>query len=209
MSRWIRIAGALPLVAAVVLSATCSEEEGETCCECRCCERTATLEREEPWADCPTACSEFCQDKIGCSEAPDHAAPCGSGGASAQGGAGGAGAQGGDVPDASYDGPPLFPQDGHWSGVGISFSVSGGGTLMAITLADYGTCTVDDCYASDSTTCGNCETPITAMPGHAVFEDVTLGCSGIFDSDITAYGTCQKLDEQCQCTLSRSWTATR
>ncbi len=101
----------------------------------------------------------------------------------------------------------LHPQDGNWSGNGIKFTVSGGGTHIDISSADYGSCSNGGCSTSSSTSCGSCDSSIKNKSGSATFSDSSMGCKGTFTSATTASGTCSTYSDGCGCSMSHSWTA--
>lgn len=115
----------------------------------------------------------------------------------------------GDAPPGDDDdaGPALlFPDDGEWSGGGIEFEVSAGGTWIEVSFADYGSCSNGGCSASAHSTCGSCGASIDNDEGEASFDQDSMGCHGTFTSATTASGTCSDWSD-CGCTMSRSWSA--
>lgn len=97
----------------------------------------------------------------------------------------------------------VVPQDGVWSGTNITFTVSGGGTSVEVTYADYGRCSNGGCSVSSERTCGSCSTSI----GDASFNDSSMGCRGTFDSGTSASGICNDFNFSCECLMTRSWSA--
>jgi hypothetical protein len=52
-------------------------EAGAFCCTCLCCDKTATLTRQDQsWPDCGEPCNTFCAKDLACSHAPQSAEPC-------------------------------------------------------------------------------------------------------------------------------------
>ena len=102
----------------------------------------------------------------------------------------------------------IFPEDGSWSGTGIDFTVSGGGTVVTVTYAAYGSCSVGGCSSSGSASCGGgCATGIDVEIDGTTFHSGAMGCSGTFTSPTTATGSCSDWSSGCGCTMSRSWSA--
>jgi hypothetical protein len=103
----------------------------------------------------------------------------------------------------------VTPETGSWSGNYIDFTVTGGGTSLYVTYANFGSCSNGGCTTTSSTaTCGagGCSANISIGPAGTTFSVASMGCTGTFTSDTTAAGTCSDYTS-CGCTATRSWTA--
>jgi len=111
-----------------------------------------------------------------------------------------------DDDNGGGDSGPIIPMDGTWSGDGVVFEVSGGGSWVSVTAADYGSCGTGGCTSSGSATCGSgCETSISSDSTEAWFDESSMGCSATFDSPTSVSGTCSDWSD-CGCTMSHTFT---
>ena len=70
--------GALATLLLGLITAGCGDsEQGSFCCTCVCCEKTATLKRQDQtWPECGEPCNAYCANELACARPVQSAQPC-------------------------------------------------------------------------------------------------------------------------------------